>query len=52
MLAFTKRDPSIVVKKSMDICKLLNKFYVSTKVLDGSSSSIVDRIDLSSGSNE
>lgn len=45
-LAFEKRDPSIVVKKSMDICKLLNKFYTSTKVLDGESGEIVAKVNL------
>ncbi len=45
-LAFDKRDPSIVVKKSMDICKLLNKFYTSTKVLDGQAQQIVAKINL------
>lgn len=46
VLAYTKRDPSIVVKRAMDICKLLNKFYTTTKVLDGQPCEIVAKINL------
>lgn len=30
-----KRDPSIMVKRLLDICKTFNKFYTATKILDG-----------------
>lgn len=46
LLAFSKRDPSVIVKKSMDICKLLNKFYTTTRVLDGQPGEIVAKINL------
>ncbi len=46
VLAYTKRDPSIVVKRAMDICKLLNKFYTTTKVLDGQPCEVVAKINL------
>ena len=29
-----KRDPSIMVKRLLDICKAFNKFYTATKILD------------------
>jgi len=45
-LAFTKREPSIIVKKAMDICKTLNKFYTNTKVLDGNSGEIKAKLEL------
>ena len=45
-LAFEKREPSIIVKKSMDICKTLNKFYTNTRVLDGSKEEIKAKINL------
>ena len=45
-LAFNKREPSIVVKHSMDICKTLNKFYASTKVLSGTNSEIKGKLEL------
>ena len=44
--AFEKREPSIIVKKAMDICKILNKFYSITKVLDGSNAEIKAKIEL------
>ena len=46
LLAFNKREPSIIVKKAMDICKTLNKFYTNTKVLDGNLSQIKAKLDL------
>ena len=46
ILDYNKREPSIIVKRAMDICKLLNKFYVSTKVLDGKDEEIVAKIEL------
>jgi len=45
-LAFNKREPSIIVKHSMDICKILNKFYASTKVLDGTNSQIKAKLEV------
>lgn len=45
-LAFNKREPSILVKKSMDICKTLNKYYANTKVLEGEPSHIVAKLEL------
>ncbi len=45
-LAFNKREPSIIVKKAMDICKMLNKFYVTTKVLEGKPCEIMAKINL------
>jgi len=45
-LAFEKREPSIVVKHSMDICKTLNKFYTTTKVLDGTNEQIKAKLKL------
>ncbi len=44
--AFTKREPSMVVKCAMDICKTLNKYYASTKVLDGESAQISAKINM------
>ena len=44
--AFNKREPSIIVKRAMDICKTLNKFYTNTKVLGGSSNEIKAKIEL------
>lgn len=46
LLAFNKREPSIIVKKAMDICKTLNKFYTNTKVLDGSLNQIKAKLEL------
>lgn len=46
MLAFNKREPSIIVKHSMDICKTLNKFYASTKVLEGSNAQIKAKLEV------
>ncbi len=44
--AFNKREPSIIVKKAMDICKTLNKFYTNTKVLDGDNAQIKAKIEV------
>lgn len=46
LLAFNKREPSILVKKAMDICKTLNKFYANTKVLDGSNAEIIAKVNM------
>jgi len=34
-ISLEKRDSSLIGKRVMEMCKLFNKFYVSTKVLDG-----------------
>lgn len=44
--AFNKREPSMIVKKSMDICKALNKFYTTTKVLEGTENEILAKVNL------
>ena len=36
-ISLEKRDTSLIGKRVMDMCKLFNKFYTSTKVLDGNS---------------
>ena len=46
LAAFNKREPSIIVKKAMDICKMLNKFYTSTKVLAGTDGEIKAKVEL------
>ena len=33
--ALEKRDPSILLKYLMDLCKTFNKFYATNKVIDG-----------------
>ena len=33
--ALEKRDPSLILKRLMELCKMFNKFYTTTKVLDG-----------------
>lgn len=45
-LALTKRDPSIVSKKLIDLCKAFNKYYNSTKILDGNIASTNAKIKL------
>ena len=44
--ALIKRDPSFVAKRAMDLCKAFNKFYASTKVLEGTSQEINAKISL------
>lgn len=44
--ALIKRDPSFVAKRVMDLCKAFNKFYASTKVLEGTSQEINAKISL------
>lgn len=43
---FEKREPSMLTKKCMDICKALNKFYVATKVLGGEQKDICAKVNL------
>lgn len=45
-LSFNKREPSMLTKKCMDICKTLNKFYTTTKVLGGSDGEILAKVNL------
>lgn len=44
--ALEKRDPSFVAKRVMDLCKAFNKFYASTKVLEGALAEINAKISL------
>ena len=46
LTALNKRDPSIIANRLMDMCKTFNKFYVSTKVLDGNPSTTKAKIEL------
>ncbi len=45
-LALTKRDPSILCKRLMDICKTFNKYYNATKIIDGDENSTNAKIEL------
>ena len=44
--SLTKRDPSIIAKRVMDMCKAFNKFYTSCKVLDGNPNTTQAKINL------
>ena len=46
LTALDKRDPSILANRLMDLCKTFNKFYVNTKVLDGSPNTTKAKIEL------
>ena len=45
-LSLEKRDPSVVAKKVMDMCKAFNKFYTSCKILDGNKNTTQAKISL------
>lgn len=45
-IALAKRDPSIVSKRIMDMCKTFNKYYNSTKILEGENTQINAKIAL------
>jgi len=45
-LALEKRDPSLILKHTMDICKTLNKFYSVCKVIDGTTLQINAKVKL------
>lgn len=45
-LALDKRDPSIVLKYCMEICKTLNKFYSVCKILDDNLSQVNAKLKL------
>ena len=42
--ALDKRDPSLILKRVMEMCKMFNKFYTTTKVLDGNETSTKAKI--------
>ena len=41
-----KRDPSLILKRLMELCKMFNKFYTTTKVLDGNDATTKAKINL------
>ncbi len=41
-----KRDPSLILKRLMELCKLFNKFYTTTKVLDGNDNTTKAKVQL------
>ena len=45
-VSFEKRDTSLIGKRVMELCKMFNKFYVSTKVLDGNDETTKAKINL------
>lgn len=45
-LSLNKRDSSLIVKHMMDLCKMFNKMYGTTKILDGDDSSTKAKINL------
>ncbi len=45
-LALDKRDPSIVLKYCMEICKLTNKYYAVCKILDDNLAQVKAKLEL------
>ena len=45
-LSLEKRDPSIVCKRVMELCKTFNKMYTTMKVLDGNDATTKAKINL------
>lgn len=45
-LSLEKRDTSLICKKVMDLCKMFNKFYTTSKVLDGNDNTTKAKIAL------
>ena len=45
-LSLQKRDTSLICKRVMDLCKMFNKFYTTTKVLDGCNETTKAKINL------
>ncbi|MGD9901258.1 MAG: arginine--tRNA ligase [Spirochaetales bacterium] len=45
-LALINKEPSIVCKMSMDLCKAINKFYTTQKVIDGNPNTTQAKMDL------
>ena len=41
-----KRDPSLILKRVMELCKMFNKFYTTSKVLDGNDQTTKAKINL------
>ncbi len=41
-----KRDPSLILKRTMELCKMFNKFYTTSKVLDGNPETTKAKINL------
>lgn len=41
-----KRDPSLILKRVMELCKMFNKFYTTSKVLDGCDATTKAKINL------
>lgn len=46
ILALEKRDPSILLKYCIEICKNTNKYYTACKILDGNLSQIKAKLEL------
>lgn len=45
-ISFEKRDTSLIGKKVMDLCKMFNKFYTTSKVLDGNDETTKAKVNL------
>ena len=45
-VSLEKRDPSLILKHAMDICKTLNKFYSICKIIDGTDAEINAKVKL------
>ena len=45
-ISLEKRDTSLIGKRVMDLCKMFNKFYTTTKVLDGNENTTKAKIQL------
>ena len=45
-ISLEKRDTSLIGKRVMELCKMFNKFYTSTKVLDGNDQTTKAKINL------
>lgn len=45
-ISFEKRDTSLIGKRVMDLCKMFNKFYTNTKVLDGNDETTKAKVNL------
>ena len=45
-LSLEKRDASLILKRIMEMCKTFNKFYTTTKVLDGNDQTTKAKINL------
>lgn len=46
IMALEKRDPSILLKHCIEICKNTNKYYTACKILDGNLSQIKAKLEL------